>query len=137
VPYLSVIADSVHLEWLAGYVDDRGEVDVLLVEVLVVESLLVLLLHDQVVEVHVAVDAARRETRVVLKPVDATHLVHVALALVVLGAVLRVEIVHPDCVVTHGTSKQVATVRELDFTASLNLQGTWLRRELLTQYIID
>jgi hypothetical protein len=137
VPYLAVIADSVHLEWLAGYVDDRGEVDVLLVEVLVVESLLVLLLHDQVVEVHVAVDAARRETRVVLKPVDATHLVHVALALVVLGAVLGVEIVHPDGVVTHGTSEQVATVRELDFTASLNLKGTWLRRELLTQYIID
>jgi hypothetical protein len=137
VPYLSVVADSVHLEWLPRYVDDRGEVDVLLVEVLVVESLLVLLLHDQVVEVHVAVDAARRETRVVLKPVDAPYLVHVALALVVLGAVLSVEIVHPDCVVTHGTSEQVATVRELDFTASLNLKGAWLRRELLTQYIID
>ena len=107
VPYLAVVADGVHLEGLSGDVHDRGEVDVLLVEVLVVQALLVLLLHDQVVEVDVAVDTARGETRVVLKPVDAAHLVHVALALVVLRAVLSVEVVHPDRIVAHSTSKQV------------------------------
>lgn len=127
VPYLAVVADGVHLEGLSGDVHDRGEVDVLLVEVLVVQALLVLLLHDKVVEVDVAVDTARGETRVVLEPVDAAHLVHVTLALVVLRAVLSVEIVHPDRIVANGTGKQVPTMRKLDFSAGLDLEGTWLR----------
>jgi hypothetical protein len=59
------------------------------------------------------------------------------LALVVLRAVLGIEVVHPDRVVANGTSKQVASVGELDFTASFDLKGTWLRGELLTQHIID
>jgi len=55
-----------------------------------------------------------------------------ALALVVLRAVLGVKVVHPDCIVANGTSKQVASVGELDFTASFDLKGAWLRGELLT-----
>lgn len=127
VPYLAVVADGIHLEGLSGDVHDRGEVDVLLVEVLVVQALLVLLLHDQVVEVDVSVDTARGETRVVLEPVDAAHLVHVALALVVLRAVLSVEVIHPDRVVAYGTGEQVPAMRKLDFSAGLDLEGTWLR----------
>lgn len=121
VPDLAVIAHSIHLERLARDVHDRCEVDVLLVKVFVVKSLLVLLLHDQVVEVNVTVDTARSETCVVLEPVDASDFVHVTLTLVVLGAVLGVEVVYPYCVVSDCTGKQVASMRELDFSAGLNL----------------
>jgi len=105
VPDLLVVADGVHLEGLSWDVDDRGEVDVPLVEVLILDSLLVLLLIDQVVEVDIAVDTARSEACVILEPVDAAHPVLVALALVVVRAVLRVEVVHPDGVVADRAGK--------------------------------
>lgn len=125
VPYLAVVADGVHLK-LSGDVHGRGKVDVLLVEVEVAKALLFFLLHDNVVKVDVAVDTARDETRVVLKPVDATHLVGVIFALPVLRAVFSVEVVHPGTVVTHGTGEQVPAMRKLDFSAALYLEGTWL-----------
>ena len=137
VPYLFVMTHSVHLEWLSGDVDDRCEIDILLVEVLVVKSLRVLLLHNQIVEVYVSVYAARCEAGVVLEPVDASHLVHVALALIVGGAVLGVEVVHPYGVVADGTGEQVTAVGELNFPAGLDLEGARLRRKLLTQHVVD
>lgn len=43
------------------------------------------------------------------------------LALVVLGAILCIEVVHPDSVVPYCTGKQVTSMRELDFSAGLDL----------------
>ena len=59
------------------------------------------------------------------------------LALVILGAILCVEVVDPDCVGAVGAGKEVATIAEFDFFAGLDLKGAWLRREFLTQHIID
>ena len=94
--------------------------------------MLILLLDYQVVKIDVAIDAARSESCVVVEPIDASDLINVTFALVVLGAVLRVKVVNPDCVVAHCTGKQVASIREFYFSAGLDLKGAWLGRELLS-----
>ena len=57
--------------------------------------------------------------------------------LIVLGAVLCVEIVDPNGIGTVGTCKQVTSVAKLDFFTSFDLKCTWLRREFLSQYVVD
>jgi hypothetical protein len=48
----------------------------------------------------------------------------VALALIVGGALLRVEVVHPDCIEANCTSKEVPTIAEFDLTTTFDLECT-------------
>jgi hypothetical protein len=105
VPDLFIVAYDVHLERPPRDINNGSEVNVSLIEILIIKSLLVLLLDDQVIEVNIAVDTARGEACIVLKPINAAHLVHMTLALIVLWTILRIKIIHPDRIVTHSTGK--------------------------------
>jgi hypothetical protein len=105
VPDLFIVAYDVHLERPTWDINNGSEVNVSLIEILIIKSLLVLLLDDQVIEVNIAINTARGEACVVLKPVNAAHLVHMTLALIVLWTILRIKIIHPDRIVTHSAGK--------------------------------
>ena len=76
---------------------------------------------DQIVEIDVAIQAARCETHVILEPVDGPDFVHVALALVIGWTLSSVEVVNVHCVGQESCCEQVASVAEADFLASLDL----------------
>ena len=60
-----------------------------------------------------------------------------ALTLIVLRAILGVEVVHPDSVGSISAGKEVPSIAELDLFAGLDLEGARLRREFLSQYVVD
>ena len=78
-------------------------------------------LENQVIEVDVSVHSARGETHIVLPPIYASDLVHVALALVVRRALLCVEVVNVYRIQADCTCKEMATIAEFDLTALFNL----------------
>ena len=127
VPDLSVVTNNKNFKWPVGDVDNRCEVNVLLIEILLVKSLKGLLLHDKIIEIDVSINTAGGKAGIVFEPVDAADFVYVAFALIVLRAVLRVEVVHPDGVVADSACEQMTAVAELDFPADLDLKGPRLR----------
>ena len=131
VPDLFIVTDDIRFEGTSRKIDNGGEVNIPLVEILLIQTSECLLLLNQIVVVDVTIDTTRSETGVIFKPVDATDPIHVTLALIVLRTVLGVEIVHPDRVGAVSASKEVTAVAKLDLFASFDLQGTWLRRKFL------
>jgi hypothetical protein len=61
----------------------------------------------------------------------------VALALIVLRTVFSVEVVNPDGIGSICASEEVPSITEFNFFAGFDLEGAWLRRELLAQYIVN
>ena len=131
MPDFFIITDDIGFEGTARNVYNGGEVNILLVEILLIQTSESLLLYNQIVVVDVTIDTTRSETGVIIEPVDAADTVHVTLTLIVLRTVLGVEVVHPDRVRAISACKHVAAIAKLDLFAPFDLEGTRLRRKFL------
>ena len=96
--------------WLIWNVAKASKDDTFLIKITLTVPSLGLLLHRQVIEITVAVHAARRKAHIIFEPINRSHLVGVALANHVLRAFLRVEIVDVDSAWTDSCSEHVTTV---------------------------
>lgn len=76
----------------------------------------------QIVEVDVAAHAARRKTKVILKPVNAANFLNMPREHHVGGAVRRVEVIDVDVFGIDNAGKHIAPVGKFDFWAELDLQ---------------
>jgi len=77
----------------------------------------------QIVEVNVSAGTTGCETKVIFKPVDALDTLDVTGKHHGLGTIRGVEVVDMDGCIVSDTSKHVATVRELNLGAALDLVG--------------
>lgn len=78
-------------------------------------------MNDQIIVVDVSIDTTGSETSVIFEPVNASDTVNVTLALIVLRTILCVEVVNPDSIGTISACKEMSTIAEFDFLASLDL----------------
>jgi len=69
----------------------------------------------QIVEVDVAAHAARRKTKVILKPVNAANFLNMPREHHVGGAVRRVEVIDVDVAGVDNAGKHIAPVGKFDF----------------------
>jgi hypothetical protein len=137
MPNLFIVTNNIGLKWTTWKIYDRCEIHILLIEVFFVKSLQSLFLDNQIVVIDVAINTARSETCIIFKPINAANSIYMTLALIVLGAIFCIEIVHPNSIGSISTSKEMATIAKLDFFASLDLKSARLGGEFLTKHIID
>ena len=69
----------------------------------------------QIVEVDVAAHAARRKTKVILKPVNAANFLNIPREHHVGGAVRRVEVIDVDVAGVDNAGKHITPVGKFDF----------------------
>ena len=85
------------------------------------QSILLILVLDQIKEVACAIMGTRGESHVVIPPVDAPDLAIVALNLPIAWHLSSVKVVHMDEIAgAHRGRKQVTSIAELDLSALLD-----------------
>jgi hypothetical protein len=78
-------------------------------------------LIDHIPEVGVTTHTGRDETHVVLPPVNGSNFLSMALILVVWWALSSVEVINMNSIAKIGSSKQMSSITELNFSATFDL----------------
>lgn len=121
VPNFFVATNHIDLVHLVGDVHRTSHNDLLLVEILVLDSSPHFFERLQVIEINITVHAARGKSHVILEPVDRPDSVDVTLALVVRGVLISVEVVNINRILVHCTGEKMASVGESNLSTAFNL----------------
>lgn len=115
-----LVAHGNELVLLAWDVDHRGELAVSFLRLDFTVSLAYLLAIVQVVEVDIAILAARDEAHIICEPIDAHDSANVAAKLHPLSALVRVKVVYVDAFFIGNRSEEMASIGEADLVTALD-----------------
>jgi hypothetical protein len=121
VPDFLVTSDNVNLVHVVWNVHGTGHNDLLLVEILILDSSTNLFQGLEIIEVDITVHSARGESHVILKPVNASDSVNVTFTLVVAWVLVGVKVENVNGVLVDSACEQVTSMRESYLSASLDL----------------